>query len=710
MAATTEQPGQPGAATALERSSSSTTGSTNKAHQQQQQQQQQQQKKQQKHQQLPCISIHLERLMGYQPRSQGDVDDEELQEELESIRSQLIEAMWTRYQDSTSDGYETAATDRTTHPPPDFDVQAMEFFETGVARYEENDVDDEDAEAAAAAAAAASGTSISRDYSNGRLKISYPPYLQSPVTGERFSTRDIVQQITQQPHHNNQQPVDSQQLNVVVNTVWKYLRQCSRPLLWKRDMSRELSRLIQEEQARLDYQEWTETKRQPKLDHLYSVRETLVHQVDLAKEKVELLEEERDLQVREAMELLRRQVEASTKNSRNKDSMEAFGTTELSFPDEFQWLGLRDEPVDEKDDWGLSSSGQVSDDSYGSNDGSEADWEISDNHDQLEEPSVFLSGDDDIDGQTEFPLEEFTSPAIGTVPMPTVEEMETELGDLSKQDQRTTQDSDDAQQTLSLPFQKRKQRREQSKRRKRKERQTAEQKAQLEKLQKMEEGLRSQLTNNELILAQTMHNALTEKMTKIEDLLNSLQDEVWQAEEETEGNDSQTHQDKDTTDPAFSLLDQVLAMILGATPIPDETNPAKHYERMQQEHQAIVQAWKAHFGRLPTPTTGSSERPSTSDSSPPDAPLSSQEYRKELGISENDGDDDWEAVKDWDDLLNDKASNANKSPSGAKVPTEKSKKENPKKASTESVGNQNPPGPKLVGLRPGGRALRPSQS
>jgi hypothetical protein len=46
-------------------------------------------------------------------------------------------------------------------------------------------------------------------------------------------------------------------------------------------MSIELRRLIEEEQARLDYEEWTESTQQSKLESLYSIRETLVHQMEM---------------------------------------------------------------------------------------------------------------------------------------------------------------------------------------------------------------------------------------------------------------------------------------------------------------------------------------------------------------------------------------------------------------------------------------------
>ena len=77
---------------------------------------------------LPVISVDLERLIGYQPQL----------DELDSIRSQLVAAMWTRYNESSSDRTITAKSDEneddvSSLPPPDFDLQSRELLESGAA-------------------------------------------------------------------------------------------------------------------------------------------------------------------------------------------------------------------------------------------------------------------------------------------------------------------------------------------------------------------------------------------------------------------------------------------------------------------------------------------------------------------------------------------------------------------------------------------------
>ena len=623
---------------------------------------------------LPGIRINLKKLVGYRPN-----DDEEVQ----SIQVQLIEAMWARYhqQQTTADEVlpihqqQQEQQEDQTSPPPDFDVQVMELFDTGLAQYcddprhhPHNDDDDDD----------------------GHIFLPYPKYLQAPVTGESIPTITLVQELRKV------QTLD------FVQKLWKYLAGCSRTLFWKRDMAVELSHLVREEQARLEYQEWTESKRQAKLDNLYSIRETLVHQVELAKAKVDVLEEEREDQVKVAMEPIQRKI----LQRQQQDSLNAFGMSELSFPDEFQWLGLRDEmPLDEEDEWGRPSNASVDDDDDDDysrsvdNDGFGDKGSITD-----DESSADESGNEgEHVGQTVEGLAGVRS--LGqTGKYPLIEASQTTDENIEVDPEYITYNGaecpeEENEAGLLLPFQRRKKRLEMAKRRKKEHRRMTERKAREELLKKLESDLRTKLTSKELILAQTMHKALAEKMTKIEDLLDSLQDEVWEAEEEVEALDGKKGISDQDADAEFSLLDQVMAMILGATPNVSEKEPKEHYLAMQVEHRRIVQAWKSHFGRLPPPAgfrSGSS--PAThEDPALPEDRMTSKEQRQQLGLTEND-DDDWEAL---DGLLD---GGSGQSPTTQRsdirlVPTKLHPL--PKEQEKSSA-------PQLVGLRPGGRVVRPS--
>ena len=144
-------------------------------------------------------------------------------------------------------------------------------------------------------------------------------------------------------------------------------------------------------------------------------------------------------------------------------------------------------------------------------------------------------------------------------------------------------------------------------------------------------------------------------------------------------------------------MDQVLAMILGATPSPPSMSPQDHYKYVQSEHKALVKEWKEYFGRLPAPTGGGQPRIVDSEPLPPkETPAATpSQQRSALGITDNDG-EDWDAVDNWDDYIVEKIENGRaKAVSTAATPDTSS--------SAISAPSKQPTKPKLIGLRPGGR-------
>jgi hypothetical protein len=646
---------------------------------------------------VPLISIDLEQLIGYRPQDS---------EELDSIKSQLLTAMWTRYKETTTSDGETETHQQLQVPPPDFDTQALELLETGVARV-------------IIVGSTGGSTRTSDDKDDNTMRIRYPPSVQSPTTGERISTARLWQHIVRPP--NSELPV--------CQRLWKFLPTCSLSLFWKRDMASELARLIQEEQVRLDYQQWTESTRQAKLDNLYSIRETIVHQVEVTKAKVDALEEARETQVQEAMQ---------THHRRREGGLEAFGRmTELSFPEEFQLLGFKkdDAPAlnDGDEDWGLmedddssyhssdeDNEGYSSDDSEGVG-GEDHDRGYDCDNDDLEEVRSSATLGDQPPLPLDATITTTTPPATAaatTLPNENVDHQEE--GTVSNQALPTTTTTDEAtpaaQRILSTPFQSRQKRREKAKRKKRQERKDAERKTQLEQLRAMEEQIRAKYTTKELILAQTILKALEGKIQKVEELLESLQDEVWEAEEDAEKDQGGSTSSTSDESSSFSLLDQVLAMILGATPIQSGLSPQEHFQNMQAEHKAIVQDWKEHFGRLPPPASSGSQTAGNHDGQTA-APINQSttttpsEQRMALGITDNDA-DDWDAVDDWDELIEEKQgpmSPGSASSSATTTTTNISQPGYAKPSNDDAkpvVPVQQPTKPKLVGLRPGGRVKR----
>jgi hypothetical protein len=222
--------------------------------------------------------------------------------------------------------------------------------------------------------------------------------------------------------------------------------------------------------------------------------------------------------------------------------------------------------------------------------------------------------------------------------------------------------------------------------------------------QTQEEDVRAKCTTSDLIVAQTIQQALEEKMQKVEELLETLQDEAWEAEEgETEKENGKSDPDSDTG--SFSLLDQILAMILGSLPAKPGVSTADHFRFVQREHEAIVNKWQDHFGRLPPAFSSEVPVPYPTDDAPTEdadddgtqsvevqrsqepelnvlsPPQSAMEQRLALGITEND-EEDWDEVEDWGDYLE-----ASPDPTSAQTPTKGS----------------SPPNAK-GGLRPGGKA------
>ena len=177
-------------------------------------------------------------------------------------------------------------------------------------------------------------------------------------------------------------------------------------------------------------------------------------------------------------------------------------------------------------------------------------------------------------------------------------------------------------------------------------------------------------------------------MNQVDDLLESLQDEEWADEEEgfkpkDVNTDSSSHNE-------LSLLDQILAMILGtlspessgfqdAPNEPDEL----HFQFLRTEHTEIIVSWKNHFGRLPMMKTKGSIPDEWEDSKgqvDSSQVQSSSTLRAELGIEDND--EEWD--HDDHDLEHDSNNASN---------------ENVCKPATN-------PGARSGGLRPGGSTKR----
>lgn len=152
------------------------------------------------------------------------------------------------------------------------------------------------------------------------------------------------------------------------------------------------------------------------------------------------------------------------------------------------------------------------------------------------------------------------------------------------------------------------------------------------------------------------------RLAKIDDLIESMQDDQWAEEEEEEEHKSKTEVEiveQDSPTDQLSLLDQILAMIMGklTPPINNSDDPNKmeeHFQTIVTEHQTIVKEWKEYFGRLPPPAEVEEARQKSEiNKERNDENISVTSFER-LSIHDKDyteADATRRAVDHWEDLL-----------------------------------------------------------
>lgn len=164
-----------------------------------------------------------------------------------------------------------------------------------------------------------------------------------------------------------------------------------------------------------------------------------------------------------------------------------------------------------------------------------------------------------------------------------------------------------------------------------------EEKEKIGKALKEEETIREQLTSEDLRMAYAAVSSLQDRMEQVDDLLESLQDEEWADEEE--GFVPSTTPEINCSKEQMTLLDQILAMILGSlSQVDGSVSDEGFFVWIRQEHQEIVESWSKFFGRLPLSTSSpvQEDRRETEKQET----LAPSELRAVLGI--NDVDVDWD--------------------------------------------------------------------
>jgi hypothetical protein len=166
-----------------------------------------------------------------------------------------------------------------------------------------------------------------------------------------------------------------------------------------------------------------------------------------------------------------------------------------------------------------------------------------------------------------------------------------------------------------------------------------------------EDTVRNLCTTEEEKMCLTLLSNLEKRLDDIDQLLESLEEEQWIDDEvdDDEGSDVE----KEENIQKLSILDQILAMILGSSHRSDAISLHDHYSYIRNEHEAMSQGWKDHFGRFPPSSTfhiisnNVEEGDAIENLASEIMPDRQIEVRSKLGIFDNEL-DDWEDVADWD--------------------------------------------------------------
>ena len=114
--------------------------------------------------------------------------------------------------------------------------------------------------------------------------------------------------------------------------------------------------------------------------------------------------------------------------------------------------------------------------------------------------------------------------------------------------------------------------------------------------------VREKLKTTDELMAEAMLRNLQTRLDGVDNLLENIQEEEWADEEDAELPCSGPRVEEQTTDPSeLTLLDQILAMILGSLSqtFSGAKSEEEHFKFIKEEHESILNEWKDTFGRLP---------------------------------------------------------------------------------------------------------------
>ena len=510
---------------------------------------------------MPMVLVDLEMLTGVVPYDE---------EEKEEIVLQLLEMLMGSMPEE-DDNNDQEREDNAPQLPHDitkgdglsldFDERVVELFECGVARH----VDSMMPAAIACADEEKKAANAATD-SNGKAVypfalIPYPEFLSSEVSPTSRSTIRLWKLL----NNTHESPL--------LTRLFTHLRNTSRSLIWKADMYHELCSLARQEykaqiqrKQKMEYNEWKETVRHERLEKLYDVRETFQLRVDVARRKHESFVEERELRVER--ELKRR-------------GLYQYRITSRQYTEDNAKDG--DEYYDE-DGWGGA----------------------------VNEEEIFGDEMGDIDESSHDQGDEWSPLGLKIV----INTPEDSLKEVRKAKEEL-QNSRNLKQLEPITHSDNQNRK--SEKSQRLKDQTSSSSTNNSFFEKKAAAIRKSLKTNEERIAEAVLANLEGKLQNVDDLLETLQEEEWADEEDDENNQLSLDCDEgkgvgeEMGEAEMTLLDQILAMILGALPKESSgaTDEKEHFAFVKNEHASIISSWKETFGRLP-PFPSSAQEPSES--------------------------------------------------------------------------------------------------
>ena len=388
-------------------------------------------------------------------------------------------------------------------------------------------------------------------------QVTYPYQIPKRYSKDIALTRE-------NPNKNDINEFKSGDAASIVSRLLGHLANCSRPLTWKYQMNKEIRRMANEEfQYIIDkthQQElkiWKTQTRPKQLDRLYQVRETFDEQLQLATEKYESIMQEKEERVR--IELQKQKANGTIKHGGISALDWEEGVDPSFFHDNDQNLNKSNNDDDDDDENHIKVPG--SDSSIDS--GYEYSYSDDGGNDSSDSDNVHKNNDEIV------------------MPSPTNSRRK---ANRKRRGKRNTQNKKKLEEN---------------------EKKRVEEFKQIyDEALAEEERVREMCSTHEERIAHSILINLQKRMESVDQLLEKLQEEEWADEEEQEtmesSMNSQSNDETDTSKRTISLLDQILAMALGALPpVNQQQTEEEYYIYISKEHEEIVDQWKECFGRLP---------------------------------------------------------------------------------------------------------------